>query len=553
MNNIPRNEYPRPQLVRENWLCLNGEWDFEIDNTLVGEELEYYKADSFSRKILVPFCPESKLSGIANTGFMNSVWYRREVELLKKADTRTILHIGAADYETTVWINSEYAGNYSGGYSSFSFDITELVRDGKNVITVMCRDDIRSHEQPFGKQSPNYHSHGMIYTRTTGIYATVWLEEVPTAYIDYTKYTCSIEAGEVFVEAICKNANGMRLTAEASFEGIPMGSTEASVIGDRAFFSIKLNELHLWDIGEGNLYDLTFTLGEDKVKSYFGMREVSYGNGGELMINGKRRFLRFILDQGFNPDGIYTYPDEKYLESDILRGIEMGFDGARLHQRVFEPLTLYYCDKHGYPVWGEFGDWGLDISSSNPNAYKTFAREWLNILKRDYNHPSVIGWCPFNETVDAYSIIEMIYELTKHFDTTRPVIDASGWCHRRTDILDAHDYEQDGVRLSEKYGDNGTENPRISFLSEYGGIRVSEEQDGGFGYGTQPENEAAFLERFKAQTDALLSSGRLFGFCYTQLTDVEEELNGLYTYDRRPKFSPETIRAIVRGKAKIEE
>ena len=551
---IPRNEYPRPQLVRDNWLCLNGEWDFEIDDTLVGEELEYYKADGFSRKIVVPFCPESKLSGVCHKGFMNCVWYRREVKLEKKTGFRTLLHIGAADYETTVWVNGKCAGNYRGGYSSFSFDITELIQDGENVITVSCRDDIRSREQPYGKQSPKYESHGMIYTRTTGIYATVWIEEVPTAHIDYTKYTCSIATGEVFVEAICKNANGMKLCAEASFEGVPMGCAETTVIGDRAFFSIKLRELHLWDIGKGNLYDLKLKLGEDEVKSYFGMREISYGNGGELKINGKARFWRFILDQGFNPDGIYTYPDEKYLEADILRGIDMGFDGARLHQRVFEPLTLYYCDKHGYAVFGEFGDWGLNLVS--PNAFKTFSREWLSVMKRDYNHPSVIGWCPFNETHDTYSIIGMIYELTKQFDTTRPVIDASGWCHSaKTDILDAHDYEQDAVRLSEKYGDNGSDNPSISFLSEYGGILWAPDQYGvdGWGYGIHPENEEAFIERFRSQTHALLDSGRLCAFCYTQLTDVEEEKNGLYTYDRKPKFPPEVIRAIVSKKAKIEQ
>ncbi|MBR4933971.1 MAG: beta-galactosidase, partial [Clostridia bacterium] len=255
-----------------------------------------------------------------------------------------------------------------------------------------------------------------------------------------------------------------------------------------------------------------------------------------------------------NPDGIYTYPDEEYLEGDILRGIEMGFDGARLHQRVFEPLTLYYCDKHGYPVWGEFGDWGLNLAS--PNAFKTFSVEWLNVMKRDFNHPSIIGWCPFNETHDAYSIIGLMYSMTKQFDTTRPVIDASGWCHvGKTDILDAHDYERSGERLSEKYGDEGTENPQISFLSEYGGVPWAPEKYGvnGWGYGVHPESEDEFLGYFRDQTHALLASDRLCAFCYTQLTDVEEEMNGLYTYDRRPKFAPEVIREIVRKKAKIEE
>ncbi len=552
--NIPRNEYPRPQLRRNNWLCLNGEWEFEIDNTLIGEELEYFKRNSFSQKIIVPFCPESKLSGIANLGFMNCVWYRREVELTKKEQTRTIIHFGAADYESTLWINGECAGFYQGGYSSFSFDITDKIVDGKNVITLSCKDNIRSKEQPFGKQSFRYESHGMIYTRTTGIYATVWIEEVPEAYIDYTKYTSSIATSEVYIEAVCKNADGKKITAVASFDGKIMGSRESVVVGERAFFSIKLSELYLWDIGVGNLYDLHLTLENDEVDSYFGMREISYNNGGNLKINGKTRFWRFILDQGFNPEGVYTYPDEKYIEDDILRGIAMGFDGARLHQRVFEPLTLYYCDKHGYAVWGEFGDWGLDLCSKN--AFKAFSREWLNVVKRDFNHPSIIGWCPFNETADAFSMPRDIYRITKMFDTTRPVIDASGWYHvGETDILDMHDYEQKGEILAQKYGENGTENEKISFLSEYGGILWCPSQFGvdGWGYGIHPESEEEYLNRLKKQTDALLDSPRLCAFCYTQLTDVEEELNGLYTYERKAKFPPEVIKAIISRKARIEE
>lgn len=554
---IPRPEYPRPQMVRDQYKNLNGQWQFEIDFGESGRERRLFAEGALKEEITVPFCPESRLSGIGYTDFMACVWYKKTVSIPDawRKGGRVLLHIGACDYHTEVWINAQSVGCHFGGYCSFSFDITDSLRAGDNLIAVCATDHTRSGVQPTGKQSHPYASEGCFYTRTTGIWQTVWMEYVPYSYIQSLKYTPDIHSGVLHLEAVCKNAHGLVLKAEAAFQGKPAGSAETVVSGNRAVLTIALKELHLWGCGTPNLYDLHLMLGEDRVESYFGMREIVC-HDGKFLLNGEPIFQRLVLDQGFYPDGIYTAPSDAALKGDIERSFAMGFNGARLHQKVFEPRFLFHCDRMGYLVWGEHANWGLDLS--RPEAWQGFLPEWLEIVSRDYNHPSIVGWCPLNETQKDQNpeLVRMIDRLTHALDPTRPIIDTSGWVHVEgiSDVVDIHDYEQDPAVFKERY-DALTADPngKPVFLSEYGGTWWSEETDVGWGYGVNPLTKEGLTERIRGLTEALLFNPRIAAFCYTQLTDVEQEVNGLYTYDRKPKVDPAVVSSILRQKAAIEK
>ena len=334
---------------------------------------------------------------------------------------------------------------------------------------------------------------------------------------------------------------------------------------------MKLIEKHLWEVGCGRLYNLVITFGGDTVKSYFGLRDIRL-DGFKYLINGKSVFQRLVLDQGFYRDGIYTAPDDSDMIKDIEISLAAGFNGARLHQKVFEQRFLYHCDRLGYIVWGEYPNWGLDYSA--PDAIYGILPEWCEEVERDFNHPSIIGWCPFNETWDydgrqqRDELLEAVYKITKQLDSTRPCIDTSGNFHVISDIFDVHDYEQDPKIFKENYDklvSDGTLFDRHdsrqkyagepTFVSEYGGIKwvVGEQDENAWGYGNAPRTENEFIERYRGLTEALLGNEMMFGFCYTQLYDIEQEQNGLYTYDREPKFDMTVFHGINSAKAAIEE
>lgn len=572
--NLPRPEYPRPRMRRENWTNLNGEWEFELDLAQSGRERNMHIDGNYSKKIIVPFCPESKLSGLGITDFMPSVWYRKKFEIERNKDVRTLIHFGAIDYHTEVWINGNSVGTHVGGYVSFSFDITEYVKDGVNEVVVCATDDNRNGKQPCGKQSSRYDSYGCHYTRTTGIWQTVWIEQVPKTYISNIKLVPDINNEKInislFLEGDVRDGSNLKILAETSYKGKETGSIQVNGCWRQVSFSIPLNELHLWEPLKGRLYDLKVTLYKDDhaidtVDSYFGMRNVSLTDKA-ILINGKTVFQRLILDQGFFKDGIYTAPSDEELKKDIERSIAMGFNGARLHQKVFEPRFLYWADKLGYLCWGEHANWGLDIS--NPEGLMAFLPEWVEIVNRDFSHPSIVGWCPFNETQHNQDsrIIEYIYKITREIDPTRPIIDTSGWVHANfTDVFDVHDYDQDINSFAAKYDPFKTsDTPHVTlsdpstykvgtpyFFSEFGGTWWAPGVDG-WGYGNAPKNEEEFIERFRSLVSYLLNHPKVCAFCYTQLTDVEQEVNGLYTYDREPKFDPDIIKEIVSAKAAIE-
>ena len=569
---IPRPEHPRPQFVRTEWFNLNGTWDFCIDSGRSGRARGLVSGQPFSDSILVPFCPESALSGIGCLDFMPAVWYRRVFSLPEDWTVgRILLHFGAVDYEAEVWINGQAAGKHRGGYTPFTLDITERLQSGENTMTVCAEDDNRSGLQPRGKQSAQYHSHGCDYTRTTGIWQTVWLEHVPDRYIVSLKLFPDLDAGSVHLEAVFNtHLEGAELAAEASFAGRPVGSASVQVCGRQARLTVRLSETHPWQVGDPALYDLTCSLAggsaPDRLTSYFGLRSVSW-DGKAMLLNGKPLFQRLILDQGFYPDGIYTAPSDDELRRDIERSMALGFNGARLHQKIFEERFLYWADRLGYLVWGEHASWGLDISS--PAGLERFLPEWLEALNRDVSHPAIVGWCPFNETNirQDSQVLATVYAVTKALDPTRPVIDTSGYVHVVTDIYDVHNYDQDVAAFTARFAPLAEGGPawvntpgqeqyggQPYFVSEFGGIWWNPRQTDGkaWGYGNRPENEAAFLRRFRGLVDALLDNPAICAFCYTQLTDVEQEVNGLYTYDRQVKFPPEQIRAIVSREAAIE-
>ena len=570
--NAPRPEFPRPQFDRgdANWLNLNGPWEYQTDRGLTGEQRNYQNGAPFSETITVPFCRESELSGIGDKDFCEGVWYRKTLTLPADwAGKRVLFHIGACDYYTKVWVNGQYMGDHIGGYVAFSYDITKALKEGENTITVGVEDHLRTGTQPGGKQSMLYHSYGCSYTRTTGIWQTTWLECVPTDYIASTKYYPDIERGKLVIEALTIGGEGMTLTAKATYEGKDMGVGTTVVHGGKALVEVPLDELHLWEVGNGRLYDLTLTMGEDTVDSYFGMRKIECRDGF-FYLNGKCVFQRLVLDQGFYPDGIYTASTLSELEADIDRSLAMGFNGARLHQKVFEPLFLSLCDKKGYIVWGEHANWCLDISREA--AYQNFLPEWCEIMARDFNHPAIIGWCPLNETQINQNphFVKFLANITRQYDTTRMYIDASGWAHIEglTDIMDLHDYEQDPEKFAAKLAplaEGGTYNvhwhagphhameAKPTFVSEYGGIRWAPKEDAGWGYGQAPMSEEEFINRFKGLSEAILFHPKMGALCYTQLTDVEQEVNGLYTYDRVAKFDPAIMHAVLTQKAAIEE
>ncbi len=570
---IPRPEHPNPQFEREDWVNLNGEWEFELDRGVSGRDRKFYEREHLDSKIIVPFCPESVLSGIGNTDYLNCVWYLKRVKI-KKCNKRVILHFGAVDYESYVYINHKEVYHNIGGYVGFEVDITDFVEYGKENIITVCAVDGHPNGKASGKQSENYYSIECCYTRTTGIWQTVWLEYVEKSYIKSVRYYTSTEQKNVQIEV--ETVGNATFTAKASYEGADMGEISLELFEGISRVALPLNELYLWEAGKGRLYDLELTYGNDKVKSYFGIRTTAFDKKSYLL-NGKPVFLRTVLDQGYYKKGIYTAETDEELKRDITLSLEAGFNGARLHQKIFEPRFLYHCDKMGYLVFGESAN--AHLYYWDMNQLTPFLLEWQRAIKRDFNHPSIIGWCPLNETWDWDNkhqnddFIRALYYSTKAMDTTRPCIGTSGNFQVVSDIYDLHDYIQDTnefdsiylastqKEMLENYDKKHSGVARYQkstdyadmalFLSEYGGIRWDVDGvEGGWGYGNAPKTEEEFFQRFEGLTMALINCPYVCGFCYTQLYDIEQEVNGLYTYERKPKFDIKKIKSIIQAQRK---
>lgn len=576
--NVPRPEYPRPQMVREQWLNLNGPWQFEMDQSDSGRERGLAQSQHLGGTILVPFCPESELSGIGYRDFIRAVWYRRAFSIPPSwAGRHILLHFGAVDYLAEVWVNGQSAGCHEGGYTSFTLDITPYLREGENDLTLCAQDDLRRGRQAHGKQSKKLHSYECSYTRTTGIWQTVWLEPVNDDHIASFKLYSDIQNACLYIRAHLAGAGrGRVLQARAALDGSQVGQAQAAADGGDVFLRLPLSRLILWAPGQPVLYGLQLSLltaGQetDRLDSYFGMRSVQVA-GNLVLFNGRPLFQRLVLDQGFYPDGIYTAPSDAILRRDIDLAQALGFNGARLHQKVFEPRFLYWADRLGYLVWGEFGDTGLDLSGDD--VLRWMLPQWQEAVERDYNSPALIVWCPLNEVRNGPwgaqlrpELIRQIYETTKRLDPTRPVVDASGFVHAKTDIFDVHEYEQNPSAFRRFFAPmrqgGGAYNTHPAaqkyegqpyMVSEYGGTWWSPNFDPAnqMSYGAKPATVEEFLQRFSALTGELLSNPAICGLCYTQLYDVEQEVNGLYTYAREAKFDPARIREALTARAAIE-
>ncbi|MBD3414483.1 MAG: beta-glucuronidase [Candidatus Aminicenantes bacterium] len=575
---VPRPEHPRPQFVRETWLNLNGEWSFTFDFGLSGKQRGFQNTDRFKRTILVPFCPESKLSGIEYKDFINAVWYQRNVTLPESWAGKIIsLHFGAVDYASEVFVDGQSVGKHWGGTSSFDLDITPFVEPGSTHSLVVCAfDDVRSSVQPAGKQCPDFNSRGCHYTRTTGIWQTVWLEAV-SPYglkschiipdIDQEKFTVIPRFFET------KDDLNLRITVQKKKQTVQQDSFAAS---QGSPISIEISNPRLWSLEDPFLYELILEVLDqkgkvlDQVKSYVGMRKI-HTKGNRIYLNNQPIYLRLVLDQGFYPEGIWTAPSDEALKKDILLSKKAGFNGARLHQKVFEERFHFWADRLGYLTWGESSSWGLDVTSGE--AARNFLTEWSDIIVRDRNHPSIIAWTPFNETWRGGERLERLltetYDLTKILDPTRPINDASGGIHIKTDLWTEHTYEQNPEKLQHLLApseekkiwtrnseQNSTYQGQPYLIDEYGGIKwipsaQQQHSEDSWGYGDDPKTPEEFYTRLEALTDVILSLEHICGFCYTQLTDIEQEQNGIYNYDRTEKFDMDRIRQII-SKQQIE-
>ncbi len=588
---VPRGEYPRPQFVRADWLCLNGTWGFEIDTGDSGLERGLRKRDLTSQ-ITVPFCPESALSGVGEVDFLNAVWYRRVVKVPAEWEGKKILlHLQACDYDTTIWADGVEVGRHRGGFTPITADLGLCA--GKEVMVVIrARDDARLH-QPGGKQCEAYENYGCSYTRTTGIWQTVWMEPVPVQHLLRPRITPDVANGMIRLEQrTSNNCLGCSIQVTISDDKGEV-ATATTVIGDfspRVDLPIPEGRRRLWSMDDPHLYDLKIELLDpagkviDSASSYAGLRSVTI-DGMAIKINGKIVFQRLVLDQGYYPDGIMTAASDEALRKDIELSMAAGFNGARLHQKVFEERFLYWADKLGYLCWGEFADWGCNAGGpegENQRPGATYITQWLEAVERDYSHPSIIGWCPLNETwqkmTDRVTVLDDVthgmFLATKATDGTRPVLDTSGYAHRvrETDVYDCHDYQQkpedfaanqaglaDGKPYSNLRIKDVQNTPYAGqpfFVSEFGGIWWNpdvKEGDYSWGYGDRPKTIEEFYERFEKLCAVLLDDKNMFGYCYTQLTDVYQEQNGIYRFDRSGKFDLARIRSAQTRRAEIEK
>ena len=579
----PRAEYPRPQFERADWVNLNGEWSFALDLSDSGRDRDFYNSKGFEQRITVPFAPESKLSGIGYTDFINSVWYQRMIQIPSAWQGKRVkLNFGAVYYESEVYIDGRFVGRHYGGSDSFAFDITDFVGDGKeHSIVVHAESDLRSGTQPGGKQSTNYYSYGCSYTRTTGIWQTVWMEAVDDMALERVQVVTDIDNEQIVVIPTYYNvAGGNTLSVEVRDGGKVVAHAESAAVQGVPVV-VALKKAKLWSPESPFLYDVVYEVKDaegktlDRVDAYVGMRKVHI-DGNKIYLNNKPYYQRLVLDQGFYPDGIWTAPSDEALKHDIEMSKAAGFNGARLHQKVFEERFHYWADKLGYIVWGEMASWDKDFNSVA--AARNFLSEWGNIVVRDRNHPALIVWTPFNEEFgvpsnEAGRFLTDVYNETRRLDPTRPVNTVSGGIYVISDFCTAHCYEQDGARLhsmlfdGEKFyqpqGPNGGFDRAIrklyydgslpDLLDEFGGIKCAETQpEGGnsWGYGNAAPTREDFYTRLEALVKAIVDhSDKICGFCYTQLTDVEQEQNGVYYYDRGEKFDMGRVKAIFQMKA----
>lgn len=580
-------DYPRPQMVRNSWKNLNGSWNFHFDDKNKGEWEKWYEIfPKNPLKIQVPFTYETKLSGIEDQSHHSQVWYEKKIDVTAEemTDKKVLLHFEGSDFLTKVWVNGLYVGEHKGGYARFSFDITRFLKEGENTLTVKAEDSC-SLEQPRGKQRWIKENFGCWYVQTTGIWKTVWLETVPESYLQKLKVTPNMQADAVEIEYEvnpCTEEEILQIETEIWFGDVLINSSIKPVQHNKVYDTISVYRPDLaptwgvftWSVGRPNLYDMKIKVLKngtviDETASYFGMRDIRIEEGN-ILLNGSPIYQRLILDQGYWEDSHLTPPSEEALIDDIDKIFAMGYNGVRKHMKIEDERFLYWCDKKGMLVWSE----SAATYEFSDNAVEEFTREWMEIVRQNYNHPSIITWTPINESWGVPKIktdkmqqhfTESIYYLTKSMDAMRPVIVNDGWEHTISDIITLHDYEEDGDIFFERYNHNleklmsseiyhckdksslaegYTYKGQPIIISEFGGIAFSGGQKGDWGYGHTVSTKEEFIKRFDKITTAIKKLPYVVGYCYTQVSDVQQEINGLLDKNHEYKLSAEELKEI---------
>ena len=582
--------YPRPQLRRQSWRSLNGRWEFALDPD--GRWAHPHEV-RWDRTIRVPFAPETPASGINDTSFYRACWYRRLVDVPRPGNgARLLLHFGAVDYTATVWIDGVAAGGHRGGYTPFAHDITDLVPDsGPWAVVVRAEDDPADLAKPRGKQDWQLEPHSIWYPRTTGIWQTVWLEEVPATRIDRLTFTPNLARWELgvgaWVAGLPREPLRLSMTLSSPTRGV-LAADSYTVVSGEVHRRVALsdpgiddsrNEL-LWSPNAPNLLDVQVELwgerGEllDRIVSYTALRSTAV-QGDRFVLNNRPYLLRMVLDQGYWPDTGLTAPDDGALRRDVLLARQMGFNGVRKHQKIEDPRYLYWADRLGLAVWCEMPS----AYRFNGDSVRRLIHEWTDAIARDYSHPCIVAWVPINESWGVPNLpenpherhyVQALYHLTHTLDLTRPVIGNDGWEAVATDIIGIHDYDDQPLRIRKRYradevlprlfkrerpggrllvleGQHAVDLPLM--LTEFGGIALSRAEHT-WGY-TRSQTPEDFGRRYRELLAVVRDLQLLSGFCYTQFADTYQEANGLLYADRTPKIPIEEIRAATAGPAAV--
>lgn len=586
--------YPRPQLVRPTWASLDGPWGFTADDADQGRDLEWWSSERpFQATIQVPFPPEAPASGIGDRDFHPVVWYRREItadDVRRAGGTgeRLLLHFGAVDYRADVWLGGRYVGRHEGGHTPFTFDVTEELRGlmGSAALVVRAEDDPEDVAQPRGKQDWQPTPHGIWYERSTGIWQPVWLEAASRVHVTGLLWTADVVAGTVTLELDLgsRPSGPAEISIVLRHADVEVASARYRSSDPRSTSTITLPhqangqayERLLWSPEHPRLLDAEITVvaesGEDHVYSYLGLRSVGWA-AGHFLLNDRPYYLRSVLTQGYWPDTHIAAPSAEALRDEVQLIKDLGFNAVRVHQKIEDPRFLAWADRLGLLVWGETPS-TFEFSRT---AVHRLTREWMDVLRRDGSHPSIVTWVPFNESWGVQHVahdpaqlafVQSLYQLTKALDPTRLVVTNDGWEHAGSDLLTVHDYGTSRGEVEPNYSDRATvtamlrgigplgrrmqltgfqDEGRPVIVSEFGGVSYAPDHSGnGWGYATV-ERLDEFERLIRDLFAAVQSSPVLAGFCYTQLADTLQEANGLVDGQRRPKLPVEVIRAIVRG------
>lgn len=588
MGKLKREDYPRPDFIREKMQLLNGEWEFTFDYQNVFEEVKDFFHMEFMHRIQVPFCYESKMSGVEYQEDAGKkcpvVWYRKifSRESLPAYGSRLLLNFGAVDEECKVWLNGEYLGGHKGGYTPFQFDITTKL-DKENTLIIKVSDPPNV-DKPRGKQTWKGENFTCWYHPVTGIWQQVWLECAGETFLKSVKMTPDVSTMTALceVELSDDKKTSVHIAVSKDEDGRELICSQTIVCKQaygKASFAFRdcdfEEELFLWAPEHPNLLYVTIKVGsgakEDIVSSYFGMRSISVCQG-VFMLNGKRYFQRLVLDQGYWEESLLTPPDGSAFKRDILLAKEMGFNGVRKHQKIEDPRFYYWADILGLLVWGELPS----AYEYNSRSVETMVSITAEFIKRDFNHPSIVVWVPLNESWGVQNIgtsrqqqyyAEMLYFLFKSLDPSRIVNTNDGWEQvEATDIVGIHDYSirkenahkykeldvrWDKVFAAERrlVAGGNKWNPECAvMLTEFGGIALEDAENVNWGYFGKAEGAEEFYDRIIPVVKAIENDDRFSGFCYTQFADVFQETNGLLTMDRVPKFHLEKLKEIFGSK-----